>query len=244
MILARATHLDSLVAKLSEPPVRRVLEPLLSGELASDPDATHDEDSSYVRDLGLIADDNPVRVANPIYREVIVRVLATRVEANILLEPRSFVTLDGRLDFDRLLSEFAEFWKANGDILTSGQNYHEVAPQLVIMAFFQRLVNGGGYVDREYGVGRGRIDLLIRWPYMLSGSRLWQKEAVELKVWRSANPLLTGLAQLDEYLTRLGLDRGVLIIFDRRPSAPSITQRTRFESVTSPSGRPIRVLWA
>ncbi len=43
--------------------------------------------------------------------------------------------------------------------------------------------------DREYGVGRGRIDLLLRWPYPADdGKRAWQKEALELKVWRQGRP--------------------------------------------------------
>jgi len=74
LILARTTHLDSLLARLHEPRVRRVLGPFIAGEaFAADP--TFDDDLTYVRDLGLIAQDRPARVANPIYREVIVRVL-------------------------------------------------------------------------------------------------------------------------------------------------------------------------
>jgi hypothetical protein len=74
LILARATHLDSLAARLNEPRVRKIIEPLLvGGFVATDP--TYDDDMSYVRDLGLIARKDPVAVANPIYREVIVRVL-------------------------------------------------------------------------------------------------------------------------------------------------------------------------
>ena len=34
-------------------------------------------------------------------------------------------------------------------------------PQLLRQAFLQRLVNGGGPVEREYGLGRGRTDLLV-----------------------------------------------------------------------------------
>jgi len=222
LILARATHLDSLVDKLKEPRVHRVIEPLLAGTtLLLDP---YDDDLSYTRDLGLIAVDAPVRIANPIYREIIPRVLAADVAANVLAEPRSFVLPDKRLDYPRLLEEFALFWQANGDVLTARQVYHEAAPQLVMMAFLQRLVNGGGYVEREYGVGRGRIDLLIRWPYPgPDGRRSWQREAVELKVRADGDtdPLAQGLDQLDAYLDRLGLDTGTLAIFDRRrPASP------------------------
>src|SRR5215475_5787494 len=101
LILARATHLDSLAAKLVEPRVCRVIEPVLAGTL-DQPDP-YDDDTQYVRDLGLIAPTRPVRIANPIYREVIVRVLGGNVEDRVLADPRSFVRADGRLDFDRLL---------------------------------------------------------------------------------------------------------------------------------------------
>jgi hypothetical protein len=244
LILARATHLDSLVAKLNEPRVKRVIEPLLAGTI--DPiDDTYDDDLSYSRALGLVAPNNPIRIANPIYREVIVRVLAGAVEGRVLAEPRSFVLPDGRLDLARILREFASFWREHGEVLAAGLPYHEVAPQLVLMAFLQRVVNGGGFIDREYGIGRGRIDLLVRWPHRAAGGeRAWQKEALELKVWRdkAKDPLEKGLAQLDGYLAQTGLDTGVLVIFDRRAEALPIDERTRFEEAVTPAGRKVTVL--
>jgi len=102
-------------------------------------------------------------------------------------------------------------------------------------------VNGGGYIDREYGVGRGRIDLLIRWPW--SGGL--QREVLELKVWRDGrpNPLEKGLVQIDEYLASLGLDAGTLMLFDRRSKRPAMDPRIRFESVITASGRAVTLLW-
>jgi hypothetical protein len=195
----------------------------------------------------LIAPKAPLRIANPIYREVIVRVLTANVEFKVVADPSSFILSDGRLDFDLLLHEFAAFWREHADVLTSGIVYHEVAPQLVLMGYLHRIVSGGGYVDREYGTGRGRIDLLIRWPYQTpAGKRAVQRQGLELKVWRERepDPLAVGLAQLDGYLDRLSLDTGVLVIFDRRPEAAPIAQRTSFEKATSPSRRPITVLRA
>ena len=58
---------------------------------------------------------------------------------------------------------FAPRWCEHGEVLVRGLPYREVAPQLVLMAFLQHVVNAGRYVEREYGVGRGRIDLLVRW---------------------------------------------------------------------------------
>ena len=243
LILARATHLDSLLSKLNQPRVKRILEPILAGELHIG-DA-YDDDASYVRDLGLVAPGKPLRIANPIYREVIVRVLLGSSEDNVLAEPLSFVLPDGRLDFERILREFAEFWREHGEVLAAGVSYHEVAPQLVLMAFLQRVVNGGGFIDREYGIGRGRIDLLVRWPHRAAdGGRAVQRQAIELKVWRDKmkDPLAKGLVQLDGYLERMGLDTGVLVIFDRRAAAEDLETRTRFEEAVTPGGRKVTLL--
>ena len=68
LIPRRETHLDQLSEKLQEERVRRVIEPLLSGAVA---DPIPVDDLEYVRDLGLITRDLSVRIANPIYREMI-----------------------------------------------------------------------------------------------------------------------------------------------------------------------------
>jgi len=33
-------------------------------------------------------------------------------------------------------------------------NYKEAGPQLLLQAFLQRIINGGGRIEREYGPGR------------------------------------------------------------------------------------------
>jgi hypothetical protein len=244
LIRARATHLDSLASKLQEPRVRRVVEPLIAGEIpAADP--TYDDDLSYVRDLGLIAQDSPVRVANAMYREVIVRILATRTESVVTTDPRTFVRDDGTLDIELLLSEFTEFWRENGEVLTEGASYKEVAAQLVMMGYLHRAINGHGFIDREYGVGRRRIDLLIRWPWNdADGTRRVQKQVLELKVWRSrsGDPLQQGLVQIDGYLDRTAQDTGILVIFDQRKNSPEIHDRITRTTETTPTGKKVTLL--
>ncbi|WP_420304324.1 AAA family ATPase [Streptomyces sp. MAR4 CNX-425] len=246
LILERATHLDSLAARLGEDRVRRVIQPLIAGELPQEA-STYDDDLAYVRDLGLIATDSPVRVANPIYKEVIVRVLGTRTESVITAAPGSFRLPDGRIDMDKLLRSFAEFWRENGEILATTSTYPEAAAQLVMMAYLHRIVNGAGFIDREYGVGRRRVDLLIRQPYSAAdGSRAVQREALELKVWRQGrpDPLSEGLAQLDDYLDRMELSTGTLVVFDTRPQAAPVHERTAFSQESTPSGRTVTLLRA
>ena len=245
LVLARATHVDSLVSKLSEPRVRRVVEPLLAGEMAP-VDEVFNDDVSYVVDLGLVK-SRPLRVANPIYAEVIARVLSAPVQESVVADPRSFVRADGRFDLDVLLREFAAFWVEQGDALTEGATYREAAAQLVLMAYLQRVVKGGGTVTREYGIASRRIDLLVTWPWTDSaGKRQTQREAIELKVWRDGrkDPLAEGLRQLDAYLDRVGLGEGVLVLFDRRREALPLEDRTREESAVTATGKPVRVLRA
>lgn len=241
LIVSRASHFESLAARLNEPRVRHVIEPLIAGTLPALDDVWND-DVAYVRDLGLIAADKPLRVANPIYREVIVRILGSGLDELITMRPHRFLLPDGRLDFSKVMAAFAEFWAEHEEIL-DGIPYREVAMQLVFMTFLTRIVNGEGFVDREYGAGRGRIDLFVRKPY---GDQQVQREAIELKVWRGGrpDPLQEGLAQLDRYLTRLTLDTGTLIIFDRRPGVPPAAERTTITQEQTPAGRTVTVMRA
>jgi hypothetical protein len=78
-----------------------------------------------------------------------------------------------------------------------------------------------------------------RWPLRApDGASAWQRVALELKVWAKGkpDPLSRGLAQLEGYLEQLGLDHGVLAIFDRRPEALPIEERTRFEAARTANG--------
>ena len=91
--------------------------------------------------------------------------------------------------------------------------YKEAGPQLLLQAFLQRIVNGGGRIEREYGLGRMRTDLLIIRPY--PGGI--QKVVIELKVLHKSldNTIAEGLTQTIKYMDRGGTDQGHLVIFDR-----------------------------
>lgn len=248
VIKDRLPHIDSLAARVREPRVQRVIEPLLAGDDVLTADATYNDDVSYVHDLGLITTSpSGVRVANAMYREVIIRILNAGIQASIRTEPRAFLLPDGRLDMDKLITEFAGFWDANGEILAAREGYHETAAQLIFMAWLQRIVNGGGYVDREYGAGKGWIDILVRKPITGPGGRTeTQKEVIELKVRRAkdADPLDEGLLQLDHYLSCHHLDHGYLVIFDRRPDEMRRHGPAQLSTTTTPGARKVTLLRA
>jgi hypothetical protein len=238
LIERRDTHLDSLIDRLREPRVRRILEPILTGEFL--PPDLLDDDVQFVKDLGLVASGpTGLEIANPIYREVIPRALTWVMQDTLPVPRLPFIAPDGALRFDKILDDFRAFWCQNAEFFLTRQPYSEAAAQLVFMAYLQRIVNGGGFIDREYAVGSGRIDLCVRWPAP-GGVERW---AVELKVWRDGrpDPLSGGLEQLSQYLDRLGLASGTLILFDGRSQAPSIPERCSRTELER-EGRSITIL--
>ena len=161
LILRRETHLDQLADKLKEDRVRRVVEPLLSG---AETRTFTDRDVEYTRDLGLVARDAPYRIANPIYAEVVPRELTWVVQEEFEQEAAWYVDADGGLNVRKLLEAFQTFFRAHSEHWSKRFLYQEAWPQLLLQAFLHRIVNSGGRIEREYGLGRGRTDLLIVWP--------------------------------------------------------------------------------
>ncbi|MBF0468976.1 MAG: ATP-binding protein [Desulfamplus sp.] len=165
LIMRRETHLDQLVDKLKEERVRRVIEPILSGTVLSS--TFRSDDVEYVRDIGLIEQgiSGEIRLANRIYQEIIPRELAWNIQSGMTVQRSWYIQEDGRIDCDKLLRSFQEFFREHSEHWIERFQYREAGPQLLLQAFLQRVVNGGGRVEREYGLGRMRTDLLVIWPY-------------------------------------------------------------------------------
>ena len=211
LILRRETHLDQLADKLQEERVRRIVEPLLSG--AEERHFT-DRDLEYVRDLGLVAQDLPYRIANSIYAEVIPRELTWVIQGEFDQDTAWYVHADGSLDVVKLLTAFQTFFREHSEHWVKRFQYQEAGPQLLLQAFLQRIVNSGGRIEREYGLGRMRTDLLIVWP---QGERTRQF-VIECKVLHKSleQTIAEGLEQTAEYMDRCDAEAGHLVIFDRR----------------------------
>ncbi len=220
LIVRRVTHLDQLADKLREERVRRVILPMLAG--------SHDWDYSlrdleYVRDLGLVAPAGKVRMANPIYAEVVPRELTAVLQSGLELQvkPEWYVQADGSLDVAGLLSAFQGYFREHAESWVERYRHAEAGPQLVLHAYLQRVVNSGGRIGREYAVGRGRTDLLIEWGRSGAGGPVRpRKYVIECKVrrenvgWESL--LGEGRKQTAEYMDRCGAEAGHLVIFDLR----------------------------
>ena len=211
LIQRRETHLDQLTDKLQEDRVRRVVEPLLSG---GDKRRFMDRDLEYVRDLGLVAQDRPLRIANPIYAEVIPRELTWVAQEELAQETAWYVEPDGNLNVDKLMAAFQTFFREHSEHWVTRFQYQEAGPQLLLQAFLQRIVNSGGRIEREYGLGRRRTDLLILWP---QGEQT-RKVVVECKVLHKSleQTIAEGLEQTAGYMDQCAAEAGHLVIFDRR----------------------------
>ena len=239
LILARVTHLDQLADKLREERVRRVVEPILAGASVS---AWSTEDVAYVHDLGLVAldDEGTPRIANPIYAEVVPRHLNHAVQMGLPQRMAWYVDADGGLDVTGLIAAFQTFFREHSEHWVQRfEQYHEAGPQLLLQAYLQRIVNGGGRLEREYALGRGRVDLLILWRQ----GRHIRKFVVECKVVHKdlERTVADGLAQTRGYMDRCGAEAGHLIVFDRAPGRTWEEKLFRREAPAGAGGVPVTV---
>ncbi|KJJ85811.1 protein containing DUF1703 [Candidatus Omnitrophus magneticus] len=119
---------------------------------------------------------------------------------------------------DKLLKAFQAFYRENSEMWLEKFDYKEAGPHLLLMAFLQRVINGGGKIHREMAVGTGRTDLLIEF----NGERF----VLELKLKRLPSAKQKGLDQISRYLDTLGMTKGYLILFEIKPSSV-VTWETR-----------------
>src|SRR6056297_3321807 len=241
LIIRRDTHIDQLADKLKEDRVRRIIEPMLAGE--SFDEDVFNTDVEYCKDLGLIKrTQEGYQIANAIYREVIPRELGymTQLSLEGLYRRQWYIEKNGKLNMMKLLKAFQQFFREHSESWLTRFKYEEAGPQLLLQAFLQRIINGGGLINREYGLGRKRTDLYIRWPIIPDRFTEYDKQnhdeqkehpfplsynpddlqriVIELKL-KHHNALESvieeGLKQTAAYVDKTGAKEAYLIIFDQ-----------------------------
>ena len=211
IIRRRDTHVDSLMERLREPRVRRVVEPVIFG--GGRTVSSNSEDWRFVVDLGLLREERGVLVpANRMYAEIIGRYLSRdEQESMIQTVPETpWATADG-LDMPGLMAAFQAFWRENSGADRRAYEYGEATPHLVLMAFLQRITNGSGHIIREMALGSGRLDLCVEYRD--------KRYAVEVKTSKNFAGEKS-YAQLAGYLDKLGLPEGWMAIFDEDKAKP------------------------
>jgi hypothetical protein len=237
LIERRDTHIDSLLERLKEPMVARVINGVIAGESLQR--SIYIDDRRYCLDLGLVAKDadGNLRLANPIYQEVISRVLTDPLQAILTRNVEKFTWNNGQIVFmSDILKQYQYFWRRNAysfplrvnephissfkdkiDVLDNkdlvleilelvSRKYDEAAYSIILLAFLQRVVNGGARVYRKFAEGSGAVDL-----------RVYFKERVYLIECKISGHLTVdkSVSQLAGYLDTEGEKEGWLVYFDR-----------------------------
>lgn len=227
ILVRRDVHIDSLLERLHEERVRKVIEPVILG-YAEDIDYLSD-DFMYCMDLGLIKNENGQIVpGNRIYGEVFIRILSYNTQYALQSQIKPVWLLKDGIDMGGLLKGFQEFWRENSEIWMEKYQYKEAAPHLVLQAFLQRVVNGGGEILREYASGRRRFDLCVKYA--------GKKYPIELKLRYGSRTEQDGLEQLGAYMDQMGEKEGWLVIFDRE-SGKAWEDKIYRKTVEIPQGR-------
>lgn len=227
MIQARETHLDALATRLDDDRVRKIIETLMIGD--ADQFITQTDAFRYCLDLGLVSKEGGTpQVANPIYREVLARNITEGAQDAIPAPEWQWENTDGSLNMDALLKEFQQFWRENSEVWEDQRKqrdmYTEAFPHLLLQAFLQRVLNGGGRIAREYAAGRGRMDLAVEFKM--------KKYIIEVKLLRDNKSVETvkeqGLAQTQKYRDTIDSTApAYLVLFDRRSESKKAPWDTR-----------------
>jgi hypothetical protein len=121
---------------------------------------------------------------------------------------------------DRLLYEFQKFWRRHSEAWEQKADYTEAFPHLLLMAFLQRVTNGGGHIDREYAAGRGRVDLAAEYAgktYIIEIKIIYDYDAPDAV-------REEGLEQVQGYRDKIDASvPAYLVIFDRRLEAKKLS---------------------
>ncbi|MDR3268036.1 MAG: PD-(D/E)XK nuclease domain-containing protein [Tannerella sp.] len=233
MILARETHLDALAYRLEDPQIRSVIEALITGE--ANPSLADGEPFRMCLDLGLVTIERGTpRIANPIYKEVIARQMTFGTQLAIPEPAWPWQKAGGELDMDRLLVEFQKFWRRHSEVWEQKSDYTEAFPHLLLMAFLQRVTNGGGQIDREYAAGRGRMDLAVTYAgkcYIIEVKVIYYYDTPGIVK-------AEGLEQIQAYRDKIDASApAYLVIFDRRPKAKELSWDERISWTVDETGR-------
>lgn len=236
LIQARTTHLDALAERLKQPEVRKVVETIMIGEM--DPEMAQDRGFELCLDLGLVTLERGIpNIANPLYREVLPRALNYGMQIAVPYPEYVWQNPNGSLDMDALLREFQKFWRRHSDIWQTKTDYTEAFPHLLLMAFLQRVLNGGGRITREYAAGRDRMDLFVEFA--------GQGFIIEIKLVHAGDGRKTtldnALRQVARYRDKVGgpATPTYIALFDRTPAGRILPwdERITWDEVDTPTGK-------
>ena len=159
----------------------------------------------------LVKKNNHLAIHNRIYQEVLVNYMTLKMHRNQISEGVDFgygyKNPDKSLNMEQVLTKFQLFMQEQYS--TKDRTFLERSGRLVFLAFIKPIINGSGYDFKEPQISEERrLDVVITY--------LQHRYLAELKIWRGEVAHEEGLGQLNDYLNRLNLTEGYLVIFDQR----------------------------
>lgn len=184
---------------------------------------------------GIFTNRNGLAIHNRIYQEV----MASYMSAKLLVQHQgqfpasefagTYLLPGHRLNVPKALLKFQELMQAEYN--KKERDFLERQGRLVFLAFLKPILNGHGHAFKEPQISEEkRLNILITYYQ--------HQYVIELKLWRGQQAHENGLNQLTDYLDRLGLQEGALLIFDHQEQ-----KQWKSEEI-SWNGKRIFAVWA
>jgi energy-coupling factor transporter ATP-binding protein EcfA2 len=209
LVLEQNTNSESLIKNLENNPAlyQIVYQILIEGSFKD----YNIYDSAINQGImfGILKNGRGIKIHNKIYEELIYHYMTSKTdrELNTVAYPisKDFKLANNALNMELALVKFQAFMQEQYS--KHDRDFLERHGRLVFLAFMKPILNGQGYDFKEAQVSEERrLDVTITFYQ--------HKYVAELKIWRGQVAHEEGLNQLGDYLDRLKLTEGYLIIFD------------------------------
>ena len=210
-------NFDTLMKNLEHYPnlYDLVFSVVINGEIT--PYDQHDPTINLGTLHGIFAasDKGTLMIQNRIYREIIANMMISVWRTSNLISRKHNTDVfdytsqyrlpNNALNMEKVLENFQIFMKKEYN--AKDRKFLERDGRLIFLAFLRPILNGAGYDFKEPQVSEEkRLDVVITYHQ--------HQYVAELKLWYGPAAHDEGLVQLAQYLDRLGLDTGYLVIFD------------------------------
>jgi hypothetical protein len=211
LVLEPNTNFESLVKNLENNPelYQIAYRMLINGEYQDY--NIHDPIISMGVMFGIFKNGRGIKIHNKIYEEVIYHYMTSKTKSQLLFGEytanKNFKLVNNALNMELVLQKFQAFM--HEQYSKQDRDFLERHGRLVFLAFLKPILNGHGYDFKEVQISEERrLDVTITFYQ--------HKYVAELKIWRGQVAHEEGLEQLCDYLDRLKLAEGYLIIFDHK----------------------------
>ncbi len=159
---------------------------------------------------GILRNGSGVRIHNRIYEELIYNYMISRTKTHLTFgqynNSKTLYSPDNGLNMDTVLLRFQAFMREQYS--EKDHDFVERNGRLIFLAFLKPIINGSGYDFKEPQISEERrIDVTITY--------FQHKYVAELKIWYGEKAHQDGLEQLADYLDRLALTEGYLLVFNK-----------------------------